>query len=106
MDASVRPPLSNSGSTHACKHAYANTHMYIHTYVHAHTYYRYNQNVAILHFIRRIYLTSIDLSFSTQESFLQSQQQLREERGIDNTDFHETKTVFQLNILARVQALD
>ena len=42
----------------------------------------------------------------SQESFLEAQQQIREEKGIDNVDFHETKTTFQLNILARVQALD
>lgn len=41
-----------------------------------------------------------------QQSHLESQSKAREDRGIESTDFGENRTPFQLQILARVQALE
>lgn len=41
-----------------------------------------------------------------QQAHLDTQSRAREEMGIELTDFDETRTPFQLQILARVQALE
>lgn len=54
-------------------------------------------------------VTSLNPSFFflfLQQSFLSSQSRSREERGVESTDFGEDRTPFQLQIIARVQALE
>lgn len=46
------------------------------------------------------------LSCQLQQAHLDVQTRAREEMGIEPTDFGETRTPFQLQILARVQALE
>ena len=41
-----------------------------------------------------------------QQSLLDVQTKAREERGIESTDFGETRSPFQLQMIARVQALE
>ncbi len=41
-----------------------------------------------------------------QQSHLEAQTEAREERGIESTDFGETRSPFQMQLIARVQALE
>lgn len=51
-------------------------------------------------------MTPPPLFVPLQLSFLSSQTRSREERGVECIDFGEDRTPFQLQILARVQALE
>lgn len=46
------------------------------------------------------------ISLCMQQTHLETQSQAREERGIESTDFGEIRSPFQMQLLARVQALD